>query len=377
MENLKPRFAVLGAGNGGLAMAGHLSLLGAEVHLWNRSNGRIAGLKRTRKIELLADREGLPRGQAKIHTITENPEVALEGVDVVMVVVPATGHREIAETVAPFLREGQVVVLNPGRTGGALEFLHTIRKAGCQFAVTVAEAQTLVYACRAVNPGQVSIFGLKRSVPLAALPAHETPRVVSLLTTVLDSFVPGDNVMKTSLDNIGAVFHPAVTVLNAARIESTRGDFEFYIDGISRSCSHVLERIDAERVQVGAALGFNCITAREWLYVAYGAAGETLFDALRANEGYYGIKAPHLLDVRYLTEDVPASLVPIASIGDLMGAPCPTIRAVIHLAEVLLGRDFWSKGRTVESMGLNDLTLRDIRRLILDGEMPSLVGQAP
>lgn len=371
METAKTRFAVLGAGNGGLAMAGHLSLLGYGVRLWNRSNNRIAQLRRSRKIELISEREDLPHGTTRLEVVTDDPGQCVEDTDIIMVVVPATGHREVAETFAPFLRDGHIVVLHPGRTGGALEFLHTIRDAGCTAKVTVAEAQTLIYACRVTNPGQVRIFGLKRSVPVAALPAHLTPWVVGVLSSAIDSFVPGDNVMKTSLDNIGAVFHPAVMVLNASRIESTRGDFEFYVDGISRSCSKVLERIDSERVQVGAALGFNCMSAREWLYVAYGAAGDTLFDAIRANEGYYGIKAPHLLDVRYLTEDVPASLVPIASIGQQMGIECPTIRSIIHLAEILLGRDFWHKGRTVETMGLIGLSLRNIRQLVLEGAAPT------
>jgi len=369
--------AVLGAGNGGLTMAGHLAIKGVNVRLWNRSAARIAPLKRSKTIQMVSDREGLPTGKGKLATVTADAKEAIAGARILMVVVPATGHAEVAQAVARHLTDGQIIVLHPGRTGGALEFLHTIRTLGCKADVTVAEAQTLLYACRAENPGLVRVFGIKNSVPVAAIPAHRTPEVIKALSAAYDEFIPGDNVMKTSLDNIGAIFHPSVMVLNSARIESTRGDFEFYIDGISRSVAGVLEKVDAERVKVGASLGFNCMTAREWLYIAYGAAGPTLFDAIRANEGYYGIKAPHRLDSRYITEDVPASLVPIASLGDELGSPCPTIKAIVQLAEVLTGHRYSDNGRTADSMGLKGLSLQQIRQMVLDGIHPTRQYEIP
>jgi len=364
----KLRFAVLGAGNGGLTMAGHLGLRGYPVRLYNRSPERLRAVAQTGAIELIAtENPHLPHGDGPIERATSDIAEALEGAPIVMVVTPATAHAFMAEQCAPHLQDGQIVILHPGRTGGALEFLNVARRHGCTADFIVAEAQTLLYACRATNPAQVRVFGMKHSVPLAALPAHRTPEVVGALRPAYREFVPGDNVMKTSLDNIGAIFHPAVTVLNCSRIETQRGEFEYYIEGISRSTATVLEALDAERVAVGAAMGFHCMTAREWLYMAYGAAGRTLFDAIRANQGYYGIQAPHTLDHRYLWEDVPMSLVPIASLGEMLGVPCPTTRAIVHLASLLHGTDFWESGRTVDTMGLRGLTLRQIRRLVLEG----------
>lgn len=362
-------FCVLGAGNGGLAMAAHLALKGVRVHLWNRSPERLLPIKRSGYIHLIAspDRPDLPRGQAHIPVVTTDIEEAVHDARVLMVVVPATGHAEVAERLAPHLRDGHIIVLNPGRTGGALEVLHILQRHGVKAEVIVAEAQTLLYASRALNPGQVQIFGIKNSVPVAAIPAYRTPEVIQALRSAYTEFVPGDNVMKTSMDNIGAIFHPAVTVLNAARIESTHGEFEYYIDGITPSIAQVLETIDTERVAVAAAMGFGCMTAREWLYIAYGASGKTLFDAIRANQGYYGIKAPPIVHHRYITEDVPMSLVPIASLGEALGVPCPTIRAIVHLANVMHGCDYWQTGRTAERMGLTGLSLRELRLRILEG----------
>lgn len=367
----QPRFCVLGAGNGGLAMAGHLALKGFSVNLYNRTADRLRPVQQAGAIHLIAhDGEELPRGRGRLNVVTGDIAQALEGVDILMVVVPATGHAFIAEQCAPHLRDGQVVVLHPGRTGGALEFRYVLRQRGVTADVVVAEAQTFLYASRMVNPAQVQVFRIKNSVPVAAIPAYRTPEVIRALSAAYQEFVPGDNVMKTSMDNIGAIFHPAVTILNCARIEGTHGDFDYYVDGISPSAARILESLDAERVAVGAAMGFHCMSAREWLYIAYDAVGRDLYTAIRANPGYYGIKAPSRLDHRYLTEDVPMSLVPIASMGDMLGVDCSTIKSFIHLANLLHGCDYWRLGRTVDKLGLAGLSLQQIRQLVLEGKIP-------
>jgi len=365
----KPRFCVAGAGHGGLAMAAHLSLMGFEVNLFNRSANRLKPIEMAGGIELLTpELDDMPHGTAPMKRLTSDMREALEDVDIMMVCVPAIGHRFIAERSAPHLKDGQIVVLNPGRTGGALEFRNVLDQNGCQAEVIIAEAQTFLYASRKQNPAQVRVFGVKNALPVGALEAYRTVEVVQKLRVAFPQFVPGDNVMRTSLENIGAVFHPAVVVLNAARIDSAE-TFEFYVEGITPSVAQVLEAIDGERIAVSEALGFRVITAREWLYFAYDAAGKNLHEAMRANPGYKGINAPITLNVRYLHEDVPFSLVPIASLGDMLKVPTPTIHSVIQLASALTGRDYWSEGRTVERLGIAGLTVQEIRRLAVDGKL--------
>lgn len=373
METMSyPKFAVLGAGHGGTAMAGHLSLMGFDVSLYNRGSERLQAIQAAGGLEILTEGiDSLPRGFAKIEVVTTDPAEAIRGRDILMVVVPATAHKFIAEQIAPHVIDGQFIVLNPGRTGGALEVHKIIRSRGNSRDAIVAEAQTFIYASRSMNPAQTRIFRIKNSIPVAALPAHRTPEVVKALRNAFPQFVPGDNVMKTSLDNIGAIFHPAVTALNAARIESTNGDFDYYTEGITPTMSLILEAMDAERVKVAEALGFRAMSAREWLYIAYDAAGRTLHEAMRANRGYDGIKAPKTIYNRYISEDVPMSLVPLASLGRQAGVETPTIDSVIHLCSILHGMDYWAEGRTVESLGLAGMSLKDIRRFILDGETTS------
>jgi len=362
-EERKTRFAVLGAGHGGLAMAGHLAIMGFHVNLWNRNPERVEHVVNRGGIEV----EGEVEGFGSPNLATPDIRKAVRGVDVIMMVVPASAHRDITHALAPVLTDGQVVVLNPGRTGGALEVAHILRDDGCKADVLVAEAQTLIYVSRHLEPTKAHIFQIKSEVPVAALPAFRTPEVLRDLRTAFPQFVAGGNVLQTSLDNIGAVFHPAVTILNAGRIESTHGDFEYYLEGITASVARILEHLDEERLAVAGALGIRAHRARDWLYQAYASAGATLYDSIQSTPGYKGVRAPARVQHRYVTEDVPMSLVPIASLADQLGVRVPTIKSIIHLAGAMMGEDYWRTGRTVESMGLAGLSVREIRLLAVGG----------
>ncbi|OGS42727.1 MAG: NADP transhydrogenase subunit alpha [Euryarchaeota archaeon RBG_16_62_10] len=359
----RPTFAVLGAGHGGLAMAGHLALMGFPVRLWNRSAERIEHVIDRGGIDM----EGVVEGLGRLDLASNDISEVLDGADVVMVVVPASGHRYVAEQCAPYLKSNHVVVLNPGRTFGALEFIHVLREKKAKARPTVSEAQTFIYVSRHADFAKARILQIKNSVPLAAIPAHRTPYVLSRVRNAFPQFVAASNVLETSLDNIGAIFHPGVTILNAARIESTHGDFEYYLEGVSPSSAKILEAADAERVALGAALGIHLHTARQWLYLAYDSPGKSLHDAIQATPGYKGVRAPATLTHRYLLEDVPMSLVPMASVGKQVGVRTPTIEALIHLASIIHARDFWSEGRTVRRVGLHGMSVKDIRILAVRG----------
>lgn len=358
IEQTKPKFAVLGAGHGGMAMAGHLGIMGFDVKLYNRTEERLWGVKARGGIEI----EGEITGFGKIQAASTNIEEIIQDAEIIMVVVPATAHRFMAEQCAPHLKDGQIVVLNPGRTFGALEFRQVLNEKGCCANAIIAETQTFIYASRSVGPAQAKIFRIKNSIPLASIRAHRIPEVLQKVRCAFPQFVAGDNIFKTSLDNIGAVFHPALCILNAGWIEDI-SEFQFYVQGVTRSVAQVLDRVDAERVAVAEALGIRALTAREWLYLAYSTAGKTLYDAMHANPGYRGIMAPTNLNIRYLSEDVPASLVPISSIGDMFKVPTPTLKALIHLGSIINDCDYWKEGRTVERLGIAGMTLKELRLL--------------
>lgn len=357
------RFAVIGGGNGGLAMAGYLAHKGFSVNLYNRTQARIQGLIDNPTIDLT----GSVEGSGTLNKVTCNLEEAIRDTDIIMITTPATGHYNLARLMAPHLEEGQIIVLNPGRTGGALEVYATLRKCGCQKKVIVAEAQTFIYACRATGPRSAKIFSVKNEVALAAIPAMFTNKVVRLLSGAYPQFTPARNVMETSLNNFGAIFHPAPTLLNSGHIE--RGEtFEYYLEGITPSIGQMLEKLDSERMKVATALGVKAVSARQWLEESYGAKGDSIYEAIQNNPAYKGLAAPKGLDTRYIYEDVPCSLVPISSIASVIGIETPTIDTIIRLANIMTGRDFLEEGRTAKKLGLKDLTATQILEFAETGQ---------
>jgi opine dehydrogenase len=354
------RWCVAGAGNGGLAMAGHLGILGYPVTLYNRTPERLAGVRWHGGIKV----SGAVEGFGPVRLATSDMGDAVHDADVVMVVTPATAHRSLAALMAPHLRDGQLVVLNPGRTGGALETRKVFTDAGITALVVVAETQTFLYASRALSPWEARIFRIKNATPFATLPSYWIPEALAILNGPFPQFVAGSNVLTTSLENIGAVFHPALTIMNAGWIEATRGDFDYYLQGITPAVAKVLEAVDAERLRVASALGIRSMSAREWLYVSYDSPGRDLCEAIRNTESYRGIRAPQSIVHRYIWEDVPMSLVPIASLGAMLGVATPVTDMIIDLGSMLHGTDYRAAGRTVESLGLAGLTLRQIRQMV-------------
>jgi opine dehydrogenase len=341
------RYAIIGAGNGGHAFVVHVGLSGSEVSLYDIDERTIEAIKTRGAIRA----EGALVGTVTPACATTDMGEALAGAKIAMVVVPACYHELVAKSMAPHLVDGQVIVLNPGATGGALLFRRVLREAGCQAKVVIAETLTLLYACRATAPGEVTVYGLKKVVEVAALPASATVDVTTLLCQAMPQFVPVPNVLHTSLSNVNSVVHPAPTLLNAGRVESGQ-PFEYYHEGITPTVAKVADQVDQERLAVAQAAGLKLDSARGWYGRTYDAQGETLYDAIRNNDAYAGIGAPVTLDTRYIFEDVPTGLVPMTLLGEALGVNMPLSRALVEVANAAHGCDYWVEGRSLEKLGL-------------------------
>ena len=365
MTNIQ-RYSVFGAGHGGRAMAAHLALLGFDVALYNRTPDHIEGIKARKGIDLEGG-EGGPHGFAELALITSDLQEAVQHSEVLMVVVPSSAHASIAANMAQHLRDGQIIILHPGRTCGAIEFDKVLRDSGCKVDFTVAEAETFIYASRADGPAQSRIFRIKEAVPLAALPAVKTPLVLEAIKPAYPQFIDGVDVLHTGLNNMGAIFHPAITILNAGWIESTHGDFQFYIDGVTPSVARILEVLDRERVTVASALGIRARTSLEWLQLAYDTQGDNLHEAIHNQPGYYGIKAPNSLKHRYIFEDVPMSLVPMAALGMRYGVSVRGMDSMIRLADFIHSTDYRRRGRTLDKLGIEQYSVSELQKFVREG----------
>lgn len=350
----KLKYAVIGAGCGGQAIAGYLASGNFDVTLYNRSIGRIGPLIKRKMIRL----KGALKGRGGLSYVGTDLSMALENRDIIMVVTTADGHKEIAGKMAPYLKNGQMIILNPGRTFGALEVHCAIREKGFSGNIIVAEANTLVYATRVHTSGTAVIKGVKKEVSIAALRADNTGSVLSKIRSAFPQFTAARSILETSFGNIGAVFHPVIILFNRDRIRNGKV-FDFYIDGVTKKIAAVIEKVDNEMRQVAKALGAVPLSVTEWLASRYGLRGTDIYSMIRSNPTYQGIESPATLDHRYLWEDIPTGLVPVSSFGRALNIRTEMIDYLIDLGSELLGRDFRGQGRTVGTLGLSKQGLRE------------------
>lgn len=360
--------AIMGAGHGGFAAAADLSRRGFSVRLHARRNEALKPIRDQGGIIA----RGIHDGLVPVALLTTDVAKAIDGADLVMLVVPSVAHGPYAEVLAPLLRPDLPVFVNPGHTGGGLHFVHELRRAGYRDPVKTCESVTLTYICRKTAPGTVDIFSYVKRLKFAAFPGRHADELFAVMKLVYPEIVLSSSVLETALTNINAVFHSPGMLLNAGWIEDTGGGFLFYREGITPAVGRVIEDVDHERLAVARALGVPSATFLENFFQAGLTTREAMESgdisrACRESEPNKAIRSPSSLDHRYVHEDVGYGLVPFAAFGDLAGVDTPTIDAIVHLCSEMMGIDYTRDGLTLEKMGLAGMTPERLLRFVQDG----------
>ncbi|MGD9065743.1 MAG: NAD/NADP octopine/nopaline dehydrogenase family protein [Desulfobacterales bacterium] len=352
----KERIAVIGAGNLGQAIAGHFALEGHIVSIQNRSHSKIDDINSQGGIQL----NGALDGFARVETASYNFEDVVPGRNMVMITVPASSHADIALNIGTYLEPGQLVMLHPGHTFGAFEFKSTLTKMGIDTPITIGEIQTSLLTCRLTGPAEVFVSGIKSNIPISIFPAKDGFSKAKLLFQIYPSSIRAPNVLKTSLDNLNAIVHPPVTLLNTGRIDSGEA-FLYYWQGFTPAVSSIVEALDAERFRLAEALDTSPITVQEFFSSAYPTEGKKLWQQVQSNEAYRSITAPKSMKTRLILEDLPTGLVPYSSLGQEFNIRTPLCDSFIEIANAMINTDFRKEGRTLNNLGLAGLGVQGIR----------------
>lgn len=353
----KEVWTVVGGGHGGQTFAGHLALLGNRVRLYTKSQEKVDEINKRREIELCHAINGI----GKIEFATTDMAQALESATHIVLTLPSNYHESTTRRIVPYLHDGQAVLILPEASCGAIAFRKILTEMSCVAKVVVGAASSLPYATRSIEPGKCFVSGMKAEVKVAALPASDNFAVERAFCSNFHGFKICKNVIETSIDNINAMMHPAPVLLNISRIEADPPlEFEWYIEGMTKSVGCLLEAIDAERIAVAAALGVNQRTLKKNYIEMYGCGSDEmeLYKVIQSNKGYTGIKNIKSIHSRYVLEDVPYSLVPISAMGKIAGVRTPCIDAICLLYKAILGNDL-DEGRTLESLGLEGMSRED------------------
>ena len=338
---------ILGAGNGGRAFSCYLSKLGHNVNLCFRTEKNIKKIKSTHIIKA----QGEIEGNYKVNRVTTKYKEVIPIANVILVILPAYAHESVIRKVLPYLQNGQIILLNPGRTWGAIHIRNIIQEERPDINVFVGETQTLLFTCRKIKDTGVVIKKIKDKINYCFYPEYDNMFVQDIIEELFPQFQTVDDILITSLNNIGSVVHPATVLLNSGSISRAK-PFSFYQDGMTREIVEVIKKIDDERCLIMERLGLPPISFLEWVCDSYGLECGSYYDAFRKIKAYEGIQAPKKMKTRYLDEDVPTGLVPLSSLGNYFNIPTPFIDSIITLASCMVGKDYPSIGRTIENVGL-------------------------
>lgn len=355
-RHLEP-VAVLGGGHGAHAMAADLALAGCDVRLCEHP--RFASSFRATLEGGSIERQGLGRtGVARPALVTTDFAAALEGARLVNVVVPASGHELFLGALRPYLRDDQAVVIWAGDLG-SLQLAHLLR-ADEAARPAILETSTMPWGARLTAPARVDVFVTAKRILAAALPATETDDWLEALRAFWPALEPAEHVLQVGFSNPNPLVHPPGSLLNAGRIEHARGDFYLYREGMTPAVLGLIRALWRESNQVAAALGFTIPYDEADFDKPASIMGELFERPAAKYEAIANVLGPTSLQDRYLTEDLPFGLVPVAELGDRAGVDTPLIDALIALGSVVCGHDFRRTGRTLRSLGVEALSLEAV-----------------
>jgi len=359
--------AIVGAGIGGVYLAAELGMLGCKLRLHDLDDSRLAEIRARGGIEVEGERVGF----AAIERVTTDPAAAIDGADVIVIVTGGNHQAGAARGLAPLLCDGQIILFIQGNTGGSLIVRRALDMAGCRAAVDVAEMDNYPYSCWRLGPARVRPIVRKRWLQIACFPGNCIGDLFSRLSPLFPAAVAAPTIISTGFTNANAMLHVANCVANAGKID--RGEpYKFYAEGVTPAVARLYQAINAERVAVAAAFGAAVPSLEDWFERVYGVRGASLDETCRLlttnpDGPYQATGTPNSWTHKYIAEDVPTGLMPMAALGRAAGVATPVIDGVIRLAATMAGNEFATEARTLDQLGLAGMDTTQIRQTIEDG----------
>ncbi len=358
------KVAVLGSGNGALAVAFEWARAGHKVYIYDfeKFNKSIEAINKAGGITSEGEMEGFQKIEYAGHDISK----VIQDADLIFAVGPAYSTEPFGKACKPYVKQGQKYIICPSSCAGSIVFKNALGIDIEDDSVVVAETSTLPYAVRIIGEAKISIYNrLKGGYFIAALPTKYTKEMFDILVKVFDTIQMAENILKTTLQNANPVIHPSVSLLNAALIERTHGNFFFYEEGVTPAVGRLMKSIDEERIEIGKKLGVNIISDPA-LGMMQGYQAEESYDiGYSKAPGFKGIKAQPQLDYRYFNEDAGFGLVFLIDLAKQIGVETPTMEAVLKLVSVVMDRDYKAeKARTMKTLGLDKYSLNKLKQIL-------------
>lgn len=359
------KFTVIGCGNAGLIHAAKLIENGQEVcllktsHTFNDDFFNV--IQREGGYNVKDETNGGNRFFVKPAVITRDAKTAVEFGDVLMVMTTTLQHESVARLIAPYVRDGQIIILIPGYMG-SLIFKKYIDKD-----ITFSEWETTAYNGRIVDSMYIRITFYNPRNAISTLPSDRARTVIDIMSKVfVNTKYTRRHILESAMHNPNMIVHPIGLLFSASRIEHSHGEFWMYKEAFTDSVINVIKAFDVQKNKLLNAFGCDSL---DYFEAAKWRNAENLnIDAMTVFRSFAesSNKGPSFINHRYLNEDVPMGLGLFISIGDVVGVDTSIPKAIMSLSSALLNKDLQERSRTIQYLlQKSEISVADIYQAIL------------
>jgi opine dehydrogenase len=334
----KMKIAVLGGGNSGFSLSAYFTHLGHSVSLYKRSFQ-----KDKTEYGYEMNIQGIFDFSCSLNMVTNDLDLALKDVEMVFICVPGYCHEMFFDEFLKCFKKMEYkdiyTVLMPDNYG-CLLLNEMIRDRNMEDYKKILSLSSSIFASRLIDEKNIVLKGIKSEIIVSSVYPDIVDVGVSILNRITEVFVRGKNIFEVNLSNMNCVVHTAITVMNAAKLENTKGKFDFYKEGITPAVARVIEKVDRERINIAKALGIETETLMEYIEKIYGFRKNSLYETLSESFVHTKANGPSSLESRYITEDIPYGLMPMSAMGRYFGIKTEAMDSLIVLGTIASGKVF-------------------------------------
>jgi opine dehydrogenase len=232
---------------------------------------------------------------------------------------------------------------------------------GVKADVAFAETGTLPWLTRKHGPATTAITARATRLPTGVYPARKSEAARKIIGRVFP-VEPVEDALSAALMNAGPIIHPPLILMNAGPLEHFER-WDIHKEGTQPSIRRVTDALDAERICARVALGYAA--PHFPLADHYRSEGDEWMYGRRVHKKLTDSKDWHehivLTEHRYMREDVEHGLAFLVSVAEWAGVPCPVARGLLALGSAVVGKDLRREGRTLEGLGLAQLSKEQLK----------------
>jgi len=385
---LEKEIAVLGAGACGQAFAADLSLAGCKVRLYELPEFAPSSLGEaieTHQIELGGAQINFKwfrrSGVAKLKTVTTNISEATTGAGLIIVAIPALGHKTFFEKLIPCLEDGQVISIFPDNFG-SLVLREMMRQRNCDAKVIIGGWTSMPYGVRKMEPGKLDCICRIYRLMYDALPSRDGDRFYRELKDLpafdgLSLVERGDTMVSIGFSNPNPIVHVPGSILNVGAMEVAgmehqilgipKGGYSMYKHGMSPAISTVQFAYYQELRKIAAVMGIRIIEHTEEQFFSKLSVMGVEYKAPFSEAIIPPIPGPRSTQDRYFIEDIGIGTVAYYNFAKKFGVEVPVIESLISLGSIICKKDFLKEGRSLKDMGIEHLAKEQMIKYLKEG----------